>query len=107
MANYVTISTIGARPHKLELTLSPDDAVEEMIRHWQEELAHVLPDRPELIVLPEACDMPPNFSTERCHEYYQVRGERLGEFFAQVAAEHNCYIACCADRDHHDGPGVI
>ncbi len=103
MANYITISTIGARPYELDPVLPLEDAVEKMIQHWQEELAQVLPERPDLIVLPEACDRPPNFSLERRHEYYRVRGSRIEDFFADVAKEHNCYIAYSAARDLPDG----
>ena len=103
MANYITISTIGARPYELDPALPLEDAVEKMIQHWQEELAHVLPEKPDLIVLPEACDRPPNFSLDRRHEYYQVRGERILDFFAQQAKAHNCYLAYSAARDLPDG----
>ena len=102
MANYITISTIGTR-HDLDPNQAPAEAVEEMIRLWQKELAQVFPERPDLIVLPEGSDGPLNFSQEKRKEYFQARGERIQNFLAQQAKTHSCYIAYSAIRILPDG----
>jgi hypothetical protein len=74
-----------------------------MIAHWGRELAQVLPDRPDLIVVPEACDRPGGFSPEKLREYYQVRKDQIQNFFARTARESNCYIVYSAYREMPDG----
>ena len=69
-----------------------------MIDHWGKELAQVLPDRPDLIVLPEVCDEPSGWPVAKRFAYYGVRQNRLRDFFAKVAKEHNCYVVYPAIR---------
>ncbi len=56
--NYVKIATIGAPAAHLDLDQEPQALVDQVIEFWGNELARVLPDKPDLIVLPEACDRP-------------------------------------------------
>ncbi|OHB75218.1 MAG: hypothetical protein A2Z25_04970, partial [Planctomycetes bacterium RBG_16_55_9] len=64
-----------------------------------------LPDKPDLIVVPEACDRPSGFSVEKLKEYYQVRGDQIRQFFAETARQNNCYIVYSAYRQMPDGTG--
>jgi hypothetical protein len=77
--------------------------VEKMIAHWRREFAQVLPDRPDLIVVPEACDRPSGLSLDKRLEYYRVRGNQVRDFFAQVAKENHCYVVYSAAREMEDG----
>ena len=102
MANYVKISTIGPRP----LTENPGTgqaAVDRMIEFWKKELDQVLPDRPDLIVVPEVCDRYPAHSIEERLAYYRVRGNQVRDTFAQTARKHRCHIAYSAVREMPDG----
>jgi predicted amidohydrolase len=103
MSNYVKISTIGARPYPLSLDIELDEAVEKMIWHWKAELQQVLPDKPDLILVPEACDRPPNYPMDKRLAYYRARGDKILDFFVQVAKDNNCYIAYSAAREVDDG----
>ena len=104
MANYVRISAIGAagvqRPGG-----AGGQAVEGMIEHWRQKFEKVLPDRPDLIVVPEACDsyMEHVGRPELLREYCQARGEKVRDFFAAVAKRHSCYITYPAFRILPDG----
>jgi hypothetical protein len=100
---YVRIATIGSGPAEVATGTEPQKAVERMIAHWGRELAQVLPDRPDLIVVPEACDRPGGFSPEKLREYYQVRKDQIQNFFARTARESNCYIVYSAYREMPDG----
>jgi predicted amidohydrolase len=80
-----------------------DQALERMIAHWRQQVSLVLPDRPDLIVVPEACDRFPAMPLERRLEYYRHRGDRVRDFFAEVAAENSCYLAYSAAREMPDG----
>lgn len=52
----------------------------------------MLPDQPDLIVLPEACDRPGGLTTEEQFKYYQIRKNQLWDFFAEVAKKNRCYL---------------
>jgi predicted amidohydrolase len=81
------------------------ETVERMIRYWERQLEQVLPDRPDVIVLPECCDRPDKagYPLERRKEYYRHRGNQIRDFFAEVARKHRCYIAYSAVRALDDG----
>lgn len=105
MANRVTISTFSAPPPALPQNTPPDKTLAEMTKFWQAQIDKVLPDRPDLIVLPEVCDQPAGWTPELCRQYYDARGDRLQEFFAGVAKKNSCYITCSAVRAMPDGTG--
>jgi len=100
---FVTIATIGSGPATIAADTPPQKAVERMIAHWRTEFAQVLPDHPDLIVVPEACDRPGGFSEAKLREYYEVRKDQVQEFFAKTAKENNCYIVYSAYRVMADG----
>lgn len=102
MAHYVKISTIGAG----YLTGNPGTgqaAVDRAIEFWKGELNQVLPDHPDLIVIPEACDHYPAHSPEERLAYYRVRRNQIRDFFADTARTHRCHIAYPAIREMPDG----
>lgn len=105
MANYVTISCLGPRPLAVPAEVSDEEAILRMIAHWQAQLDRVLPDRPDLIVLPEACDRPDplTFPLDRRLSYYRARKDRIRDFFAGVARRHGCYVAYPAHTEAADG----
>ena len=102
MSRYLTISTIG---HKAPLftNLAPEEAVSKMMEFWTKELDQVLPDMPDLIVIPEACDRYEGLVGKDRKEYYEVRGDRMLKFFSAKAKENNCYIAYSAAFQVSDG----
>lgn len=100
---FVTIATIGSGPLTISAETEPQKAVERMMAHWRGQFAQVLPDRPDLIVVPEACDRPGGFSGEKLREYYAVRKDQVQEFFAKTAKENNCYIVYSGYRQMAGG----
>ena len=99
----VKIATIGPRPLNVDVNIEPQKVVNKMIAHWRGRFAQVLPDKPDLIVVPEACDRPAGFGLEKRLEYYRVRKDQIQKFFAEVARENNCYIVYSAAREMEDG----
>jgi len=101
--DFVTIATLGSSPASVSRNTEPQQVVERMIAHWKRQFAQVLPDRPDLIVVPEACDRPGGFGAEKLLEYYKVRNDQVQEFFAHTARENKCYIVYSAYRIMPDG----
>ena len=99
MANVVKISTVGSWPPAADPLLAPDQVVDHVIEFWKEKLARVLPDRPDLIVVPECCDRPLGYPKDRIHEYYRGRGDRVLDFFSGVAKANRCNVAHSAVRE--------
>ena len=100
---FVTIATIGPRPIAVRPDTKPQTVVNRVIAHWRGLFARVLPDRPDLIVVPEACDRPTGLSRDKLNEYYLVRKNQVRDFFARVARENRCYIVYSARRAMPDG----
>ncbi len=100
---FVKIATIGCSSLSVNSNTDPQKVVDRMIAHWRGRFAQVLPDKPDLIVVPEACDRPSGFSLEKRLQYYKVRKNQVRDFFAQTAKENNCYIVYSAAREIEDG----
>ncbi|MEA1996779.1 MAG: carbon-nitrogen hydrolase family protein [Gemmatimonadota bacterium] len=97
------IATLGSRPFSVDVNTEPQIIVEKAIEHWRSEFSQVLADRPDLIVVPEACDRPSNYPGDKRLEYYRVRKNQVRDFFAGVAKENRCYIVYSAAREMEDG----
>ncbi len=100
---HVRIATLGPRSPSVGANAQPQAVVDQMIAHWTREFSQVLPDRPDLIVVPEACDRPSGLSREKLVEYYRVRKNQVRDFFAKVATENRCYVVYSAAREMDDG----
>jgi hypothetical protein len=69
MARHVEISTIGAAPPRLLPGARTPQLIRRMREFWHEKIAQVLPDRPDLIVLPAYCDVYADRSCTERQEY--------------------------------------
>ena len=98
MARNVIISLLGSAPYCLPYQEDLDHLVTEMERHWEKELSQVLCSKPDLIVVPEACDRYPNFTIEERLRYYEAREGRVRDFFAEICRRNHCNIAYSAAR---------
>ncbi|MBD2865609.1 carbon-nitrogen hydrolase family protein [Paenibacillus oceani] len=105
MANYVKVSCLGPAPCRIEAGVPAEEALARMMAHWEKQLDSVLPDKPDLIVLPEACDRPLSsvYPKEQRLEYYRVRGNRIRDFMAEKAASHRCHIVYPSHVQAEDG----
>ena len=101
----VKIATVSVMPPVIDLHTPPQKVVDMMIDFWQKKIDQVLPDKPDLIVLPEACDRPQNFYVDWGIEtkYYEVRGNQILDFFAKIARDNHCYIAYSFKHKVEDG----
>lgn len=101
MARFVKVSVLSmSRIWQGEHAKSSGEEADfqSMLAYIQQQLEYVLPDKPDLIVFPEACDRFMFHSLQQRQSYYQVRGNRIRDYLCQVAKENNCYIAYSAHR---------
>ena len=94
---YVTIATIGNTPSPIK-TDNRQEIVDHVISFWKRELNQVLADRPDLIVLPEFCDL-----SGEGEEYLKVRKDQVLDYFASVSKSNKCYIAFGTRRKDSNG----
>jgi hypothetical protein len=93
----ITVATIGNAPESIKAG-NKQDLVNNVIAFWEKELAQVLPDKPDLIVLPEFCDL-----SGEGEEYLRVRKDQVLNYFEAVAARNHCYIAFGMKREEKPG----
>jgi len=95
MSRNTTVNCLTAAPLEFGDAVGLEEIVERTIEFWGRRLEDVLPDRPDIIVLPETVDRPSTGSLgpERLLEYYHHRGTRIRDYFADVARQNSCYIA--------------
>ena len=98
----ITVSILGPSPLKRQ-KFHGQQAVDQMINYWQSQVEPVLADKPDLIVVPEACDRYSAHSIEERKEYYDARGNQVRDFFCETARRNHCYIAYSAARKMEDG----
>lgn len=92
-SNYVTVATLGNRYTLSNNSLSMQQMVDRVSEFWKRELQQLVPFQPDLIVLPEVCDIPRGLANDRHAEYLRARGTQVEEMFSSFAREHRCYIA--------------
>ncbi len=103
MSRLVKIAIVSPQPLSVDAKLSYSQIIKRMKEHWNKELNKVLPDNPDLIVIPEVCDRLEKMGTSDAIEYYKVRKNEMSEFFAQISKERKCYITYPAVRELEDG----
>jgi hypothetical protein len=93
----VTVATIGNAPASISSD-NKQEIVNHVIAFWEKELKQVLPDKPDLIVLPEVCDL-----SGEGEDYLRVRKNQVLDYFASVAKNNHCYIAFGMKREEKEG----
>ncbi len=101
----VRVVSLGPVTPIVDLSLSPQEIVDTMIKFWDSKIGEVLPYRPDLIVLPEACDRPAamNENWEQEKAYYRVRGNRILKHLERIARDHHTYIVYSYKFETEDG----
>lgn len=105
MARKVTISSLGQTPLRFpaeEKSVGYDDLVEGMIAFWKGQIESVLPDKPDLIVLPETCDDYPGMPREMQRPFREARADRVLQAMQETAKQHQCHIAYASARQAAD-----
>ncbi len=103
MARYVKISNLSIGPCGVDRGTDYDSIVERVREYLDARIETVLPDRPDLIVLPEACDRPEDIEGDTRNRYYMARGNKILDHLRETAKNNNCYIAYSAVMEDEDG----
>lgn len=103
MANFVKIAVIAAPPMELDGKPADKAAVKNMISYWKQKADRVLPDEPDLILIPECSDRPGGLESENRMSYYEMRGEEVAEFWRETARANNCCVTYPAVRKVKEG----
>ena len=94
MANFVTVAALESTSVAVKNRPAGVSIPEHVLGHIRREIAKVTPDKPDLIVLTEACDRPNDMSTTEVLDYYMnERGDSIIKGLGEIAKENNCYIA--------------
>ena len=104
MSNRVRIAVLGPRQPRVPEDMGWREVADFLKAHWQRELEQVLPDKPDLIVVPEVCDYPADWLHDKRREYSQSRESRLPDLFAQTASANKCNVVYSTIREAKDGP---
>ncbi|MCK9265453.1 carbon-nitrogen hydrolase family protein [bacterium] len=103
MAKKVKISNLSIPLPPTNLTVNFQQVVENVINYLDSHLKAVLPDKPDLIVLPENCDRPQSLKQEEWLDFFCTRGEQVLNFFKEKAIENNSYIAYSSTIKDNEG----
>jgi len=98
MARYVKVSTIGYPSFEVNDSLSFEEVKRYIENFITAQINQVLPDKPDLILLTEMCDVPHSYSTEKRMEYLKFRGDSYLDFFGKIAKDNNTNLAFCTYR---------
>ncbi len=103
MANYLKISTIGPAQHFLPKFIEAKQCVEDIIGFWEKQFSQVLNDAPDLIVVPELCDIPANLPPGNMADYCSTRGNKVLDYFRHIARNSRCNIVYASNIfDEHN-----
>jgi predicted amidohydrolase len=103
VARNIVVSCLGPGRLPVDSDASIDAALRAARSHLRAGIEAVLPDRPDLIILPEACDRPDFFSLERRRDYFRAAGTTNLDFARSAARDNNCVVAFSTIRDAGDG----
>lgn len=103
MSRNVRVCALSPYKFKGDPNLDFSQCLHDVIAYWDELLENAFALRPDLIVLPEACDRPSAYSIDRRLAYYEYRGNRVRDHLMAQAVKHHCNIAYSAARQTEDG----
>ncbi len=100
----VKVATIGGIPSfSFDRSKGSQEYIDRIIVFWKNEINQVLPDKPDLILLPEVCDIPTNLKVGEWKEYLTTRNTQVTDQFALIAKANHCYIAFGTMRIDEEG----
>lgn len=73
----------------------PNDmaSVEAMLQRIRAAVEAAAPDKPDLILMPEYCDIPDNYDNIQKRIFCATRGDKLDALMRQTAVKYHCWVA--------------
>jgi len=101
----VTISCVSDHAYVAKESQSIGEIISETIEQWKLQINKVLPDKPDLLVLPELCDRPKvnSISLDKQMEIIKSGNTKFLEYLQDVAKTNKIYIAYPGYRTDADG----
>ena len=103
MSRPVRVLALAPRKYSGTPGMTPAACLDDVIRWWDGHLENAFALKPDLIVLPEACDRPNSFPMDKRLEYYEYRGDKVRDHFLELAVKNHANIAYSAARQLPDG----
>ncbi len=91
MARRIRIAVMSGT-RELRAKSTAIDTYRTMQDYWRQEFENVIYDKPEFIVLPEACDRVLDIDETQKQEYLNLRNQKTVDFFCGLAKEYKCGI---------------
>lgn len=102
MARKVKIAVLGPKPPKVAENIKPQELVDFMIDFWAHKFDMILADRPDIVVVPEACDRPGDYPLDKRLEYYGIRKNQVRDYFVRMSQKNKCNIVYSAAIELED-----
>lgn len=77
-------------------------SVAKTIRYLTKGMDREIARKPDLVVLPESCDMLVGLKGADKAKWIRMRGTKIREAMQEYAARHGCYVAYAAHRERED-----
>lgn len=103
MANHIVVSSVGSPAPEMPSGSSLHQRCEIMADFWRREINWVLPDRPDLVVLPELCDQFLNEPLDDVRASQLERTALMRSMLGEIARAHRCYLLYPFARPLPDG----
>ena len=99
MARFAKISILSFEHYLIEPGEIDYEYYKEKIKLFlKEKIDKVLPDKPDLIILPECCNRVDAFNPQQRYEFYIYVGDDMQKMMAGIAEKNNVNIAYSAVR---------
>lgn len=98
MARPLTVATLNLPYQPIDPSRGYEAIVAQTIDYLRHHIEAVLPEEPDLILLPEVCDQPAGFARivdtpAKVREFLDVRSNRVTEALGDLARQHRSYLA--------------
>ena len=103
MSRYVKVASVPLNIPSIANKPESQAISDFMLEAIKTDLDKVLPDKPDLIVLPEMVDTPNGMTLEEKRTFWSTRGDSTVQGLAEIARKNHCYIAAGVIRDTKDG----
>lgn len=103
MARKVRVSALGPAPFERQEGATIEQTISLAKAHLETWIGKVLPDKPDFIVLPEACDRPKNMGRAEGRRYVNERGIQIRDWLCGLAREQKVNLAYSAYLPEKDG----